>query len=273
MKGWYAVAVLLALAAGCADEQKPAGERVEDYAGELGTDSATSREPKGGGAKAVVEANDVWDFKYAYPAQAGRIAGLRAMLDARQQQALAELKEQAIEARSLADEEGFPFNPYALDVTWETVADLPDWLSLSSQIYSFTGGAHGNHGFDALLWDKRANKALEPASLFASTAALEAAVKGPFCAALNKQREEKRGEPVPADAAADDWMNKCPGIGETTVILGSSNNRTFDRIGFLIGPYVAGPYAEGSYEVTLPVTAAVRAAVKPQFAASFTVTR
>lgn len=271
MKGWCAAIVLLALAAGCSDAQKPAGERVEDYAGELGTDAATSREPKGGGAKAVAEANDVWDFKYAYPAQAGRIPSLRAMLDARQAQALAELKDQAIEGRAFADEQGFPFNPYALDVTWETVADLPDWLSLSSQIYSFTGGAHGNTGFDALLWDKRANKPLEPASLFASPEALQAAVSSAFCTALNKQREERRGEPV--DPNADDWMNACPKVADTTLILGSSNSRTFDRIGFLIDPYTAGPYAEGTYEVTLPVTAAVRAAVKPQHAPSFTVTR
>jgi hypothetical protein len=273
MKGSLAVVLVLALAAGCADEQKPAEQRVEDYAGNLGTDVATSRQPKGGGAKAVAESNDVWDFQFAYPAQAGRIPKLREMLDKRQQTALADLKEQAIEARAISDEQGFPFNPYALDVTWETVADLPDWLSLSSQVYSFTGGAHGNHGFDALLWDKRADRPLEPIGLFTSTAALEAAVKPAFCAALDRQRAEKRGEPVPAQPAADDWMNVCPKISETTVILGSSNSRTFDRIGFLIGPYTAGPYAEGSYEVTLPVTAAVKAAVKPQYGPSFTVTR
>ena len=32
----------------------------------------------------------------------------------------------------------------------------------------------------------------------------------------------------------------------------------------------AGPYAEGSYEVTLPVTRAAKDAVKPEFAAAFT---
>ena len=37
--------------------------------------------------------------------------------------------------------------------------------------------------------------------------------------------------------------------------------KTFDRIGILIGPYVAGPYAEGSYEFTFPVDSAVIDAV------------
>ena len=47
----------------------------------------------------------------------------------------------------------------------------------------------------------------------------------------------------------------------------------FDRVGFLIDPYTAGPYAEGTYEVTLPVTRAILAAVKPEYAESFTATR
>ena len=41
------------------------------------------------------------------------------------------------------------------------------------------------------------------------------------------------------------------------------------QIGVLIGPYEAGPYVEGGYEVTLPVTAEVLAVVKPEYRASF----
>jgi hypothetical protein len=49
------------------------------------------------------------------------------------------------------------------------------------------------------------------------------------------------------------------------VIFGSSDHQRFNRIGFLINPYVAGPRVEGDYEVTLPVNAAILAAVKPQY--------
>jgi hypothetical protein len=273
MKGSITVLCAAALVAGCnTSDDKAAGNGVEQQAADPGTSAASaSATASGGGAKAVAESNDVWDFAYSYPAAAGKIAPLRAMLDARQTQALADLKANAIEGRASADESGFPFNPYLLKVEWKVVTDLPDWLSLSSDIASYEGGAHGNYGFDALLWDKRANKPVEPASLFVSTAALEGSLKPAFCAALNKQRAEKREEPI--DPASTDMFDVCPGIGETTVILGSSNSRTFDRIGFLIGPYVAGPYVEGSYEVTLPVTKAVKAAVKPAFADAFTAVR
>jgi hypothetical protein len=273
MKGSIATLCAAALVAGCSSGEQESAAGIEKYANDLGTDAASSREPPSGGARAVAESNDVWEFKFAYPAAAGRIAPLAAMLDARQVKSLTDLKAQAIEARATADEQGFPFNPYSLQVEWKVVTDLPAWLSLSSDFYEYSGGAHGNSGFEGLVWDKQANKSLKPESMFTSVAALEGAVKTAFCAALNKQREEKRQEPVPAPTGGDDWSVACPGIEETTVILGSTNSRTFDRVGFLIGPYVAGPYAEGSYEVTLPVTKAVKAAVKPAFADSFTATR
>jgi len=271
MKGSIAILALATLIAGCDGNAKDVANDAEAPVREATSVSASASASESGGASSVAEANDVWDFKYSYPASAGRIAPLRAMLEQRREDARNNLREQAIEGRAAADEAGYPFNAYMLVVEWNTVTDLPNWLSLSSEIYSFTGGAHGNTGFDALLWDKRANKPMEPISLFVSTDALQAAVADAFCAGLNKQREAKRGEPV--DPTKDDWMNTCPKISETTLILGSSNSRTFDRIGFLIDPYIAGPYVEGTYEVTLPVTKAILAAVKPEYAQSFTATR
>jgi hypothetical protein len=57
------------------------------------------------------------------------------------------------------------------------------------------------------------------------------------------------------------------------VIVGSSNGRTFDRIGVWFGPYLAGPYAEGAYELNFPVDAAVLGAVKPAYRSAFSVKR
>jgi hypothetical protein len=66
-----------------------------------------------------------------------------------------------------------------------------------------------------------------------------------------------------------DEFDACLDPASVTVILGSANGQGFDRIGFLIDPYAAGPYAEGDYEVTLPVTGKVLAAVKPEFRSAF----
>ena len=63
----------------------------------------------------------------------------------------------------------------------------------------------------------------------------------------------------------------CIKPSEQTVILGSSNGKAFDKIGILVGPYAAGPYAEGDYELTFPVTARLLAAAKPEYRAAFAV--
>jgi len=223
------------------------------------------------GAVDISENNDVYTFEYSYPEEAGNIPGLRALLDSRIKTVREAHIAMAIDARADADAHKYPFNPYAYTTKWQVVADLPGWLSLSAEHWEFTGGAHGNTTFDTLLWDKRAQRARAPLSLFVSEAALQAAVQRDLCDLLDKQRAEKRGEPVVRNQ--EDWMSACIGLDSTTVLLGSSNRRTFDRIGFLIPPYNAGPYVEGSYEVTLPVNQAIMQAVKPEFQSAFSAVR
>ena len=41
----------------------------------------------------------------------------------------------------------------------------------------------------------------------------------------------------------------------------------------VVAPYAAGPYVEGDYEVTLPVTAKLLALVRPQYRKFFAVKR
>ena len=215
----------------------------------------------------VKEETDNYTFLYAYPAQAAAQPGLKALLDGQLKSAKDGLMKETGEGRADAEKNGYPYRPYDLSTEWAVVTDLPDWLSLSATIYSYTGGAHGNTGYDSLLWDKKAGKERPVLSLFTSEAALEKAVQQPLCAGLDRERAKRRGEKVVRNQ--DDWMSACIGIKDTTPILGSAGKTAFDRIGFLIGPYAAGPYAEGSYDVTLPVTPAVIAAVKPEFRAAF----
>ena len=64
-------------------------------------------------------------------------------------------------------------------------------------------------------------------------------------------------------------FGECPPIKDLTVLLGSSNGRKFNRIGLVADPYVAGPYAEGNYDITVPVTAEVLEAVRPAYKDAF----
>lgn len=229
--------------------------------------SATGEDAPVGGARQISEETDTFLFEYAYPAEAGEIPGLAAWLDRRLDRQRAALAREAADGREQARDNGFPFNKYSSGTAWEVVADLPGWLSISANLDSYQGGAHPNYGFDALVWDRANDRALEPVAFFTSAAALDAAMGERLCEALNAERAERRGEPVAE--GSDDGFDACIKPDETNLLLGSSNGRHFDRVGIQIAPYLAGPYAEGSYEFTFAVDDDLLAIVRPEYRAAF----
>lgn len=222
-------------------------------------------------ARKVSEENDLYSFDYSYPAAAAAIPSLKAFLDADLDKQKDELVASAEEAKQNAADGPIGYYPYNRSSEWQVVTNTRGWLSLSANLYEFAGGAHGNSWFDTILWDKQANRQREPADLFVSRAALTRAIQPEFCRQIDRQRAEKRGEPVVRGSG--DSYDECLDPLESIVILGSSNGKAFNRIGVLVAPYNAGPYVEGSYEATIPVNAAVLAAVKPEFRSSFATAR
>ncbi len=246
----------------------PEASGTAESAASADGDAGDIAESRVGGARAVAEKSDLYDFKYAYPAEVGKIPTLGAKLDSEIEKRRTALKTEALKARADADENGFPYNAYAANVSWDAVSDLPGWLSLSKLEWIYSGGAHGNSVFGSMLWDKTKDRMVAPVTMFKSPRALATAVREPFCAALDHQRAKKRG--APADRDSTDIFDECINPVESGALVpASSNRRTFDRLTFLIPPYAAGPYSEGSYEVTLPVTQAVLDAVRPEYSAAF----
>jgi Protein of unknown function (DUF3298). len=241
----------------------------EEIAGATEAPSEAPPATVAGAGRSVDFANDLYEFKYSYPDVAGAIPALKEILDGRMAESRSQLATSSADEEAAAKKDGFPYRQHSYGAEWKRVADLPGWLSLSLEFYTYTGGAHGMSGFDALLWDRRAETARKPRDLFASSDALRAAIRGPFCDALDKERERRRGEPVQRNSGQ--MFTECIDPMAQTLLLGSSNGMTFDRIGILVGPYEAGPYAEGSYEVTLPVTGKVMATLKPQYRSAFAV--
>ena len=269
----FAPLLLLSALSAC-DNGKDASAEASPSASVSAVPSAAASAPvaaPSGTAREVKIANELISYEYAYPAVAAAIPALKALLDADIADRRSVLEDSARTGRKDAKEGGFEFRPFGYWLDWKVVTELPGWLSLSTEIDTFEGGAHPNHGFDALLWDKAANQRRAATDLFVSKKQLSAAIRDTFCRQIDKQRAEKRGEPV--DRNSEELFNDCIDPLDSTIILGSSNHQTFDRIGVLVAPYDAGAYAEGSYEATVPVTAAVLAVVKPEYLASFSVKR
>jgi hypothetical protein len=270
------IAGLALMAAGC-----DAGSPVPDAQSSGGATSPTGptirRAPQAvasaapaTGRKVAVE-NDLYEFTYSYPGKAAAIPALKALLDKRLESDRAELEKGSKEDQLDARQNDYPYRTHSSGANWQVVTDLPRWLSLSAEMDEYGGGAHGMTFYDALLWDREQNLARQPSDLFVSKAALGSALREPFCAALDKERVKRRGAPV--DRNSGDQFDECIDPTEHTMILGSSNGRTFDRIGVLVEPYAAGPYAEGVCDVTLPVTPQVLGAVKPAYRSEFAIKR
>lgn len=261
------IAALVLAAGGCKQEAPPAPAPSESAAPE---ESEAPPAPAGQDRK-VKESNDRYEFEYNYPAAADAIPALKAVLDADLAEQRAQLVTESREAAEDAKKSGYPFNAHSFSADWQVVTDLPGWLSLSATVSTYEGGAHPNHVFDAKLWDKTANREVAVLDLFTSKAALAKAIGPAFCDAIDSQRAEKRGERIDRDSGA--MFTDCLDPLDYTVILGSAGKVGFDRIGVLVPPYEAGPYAEGSYEVTLPITAKLIALVKPEYRKFFAARR
>jgi hypothetical protein len=264
MKRWVSLFALVGAVAACNGETPDDPEPTPTA---TPSPTATASTTASSGARSVAEETDDFLFEFSYPAEAGRIVELASLLDIQLEQRREELASESIAARREARQDGFPYNKHSYTAEWKVVADLPGWLSLSADIATYSGGAHGNYTVESLVWDKAKEQSMDAIELFISPSALEEAFGDRFCVGLDREREKRRGAPLEEDA--DDTFTQCPGMDELEILVGSSNRRTFNRLTVYAGPYVAGPYAEGAYEIDLNVDRAILAAVKPEYREAF----
>ncbi|MXO58048.1 DUF4163 domain-containing protein [Altererythrobacter salegens] len=263
---------VLALAACSSPEE--IGDKVgvkQDAATPAGGATARAGVAADAEARSVKEETDLYQFELAWPKEVSAIPALAARLEAVGKASRKQLIDDAQDQQEAAKENKFPYRALSYGEQWKVVANLPGWLSLTEDVYSYTGGAHGNYGRDSLVWDKAAGEGHSGIDLFASPEVLQSALGDRLCDALDAERLRKRGADYVSSGI--DEFDQCPGISDATVIVGSSNKQTFDRIRIYFGPYVAGPYAEGDYELTFPVDANVLDAVKPAYRSAFSIKR
>ena len=215
---------------------------------------------------AIEEKTDLFEFDFSWPAEAAAIPALANRLRNEMAEAKAELVAGAEEEKAYRDKEKIEFQPHSASTVYALAGQSPLLLSLKVEVGGYTGGAHGHYGVGGLLWDRPANREIAVADLFAAPANRDRLLTQRWCDALNKAREEKRGEAVGGGGMFDD----CPALDEIAVIPVDSNaDGRFDRLLLAASPYVAGPWVEGAYEVELDVTADLVAGLKAEYRPSF----
>jgi hypothetical protein len=214
------------------------------------------------------EKNDLIDFHFGWSKEAAAVPQLVESFRGQLSKVKAELVANAEADKAERDKQGYPFNSYSSSTDYKTAGSSGRLLSLSMDIASYTGGAHGNYGTKGLLWDRVAAKQIDVPELFAAAENMDRLLTQTWCDALNKAREEKRGEPVGGNGMYDE----CPKLSEISIIpTDKDGNGKFERLMLIADPYVAGPYAEGDYEIDLPVTIELIAAIRSDYRDSFEV--
>lgn len=121
--------------------------------------------------------------------------------------------------------------------------------------FSFTGGAHPNHGNDTLLWDRQAGKMISIRPFFT-----ELADNGPAMTAIRtavvadlklekKKRDPDNPDLSPVDALEPKLLKIGPVSLAPSTAAGKSSGLTFHY-----DPYAVGSYAEGGYTAFVPWT-------------------
>lgn len=229
---------------------------------------ATATKPAEPAAKAFVydEKNDLLDYHFEWSAEAAAVPELVARFKADLDKDKAKLLASAKEDKAYRDKQDYPFNQYSSSTKYETAGQSDRLLSLTINVGAYTGGAHGNYGTNALLWDRQAKKEIKIADLFTEQSNMSRLLIQRWCDALNRAREEKRGEPVGGGGMFDD----CPPLSDIAIVpTDKDKNGRFERLILTASPYVAGSYAEGSYEIDLAATPDLVAGLKADYRPSF----
>ena len=146
-------------------------------------------------------------------------------------------------------------------------AETGKLFSLIRTDSEYTGGAHPNSSFAAILWDKALKRELAAADLFTKTGDLSA-LDTALCAAINAEKRKRDPQARTVSLTGSD-MWTCPRAASVPFVLaqGTMPGKTGGLV-FLIGPYMVGPYSEGAYEVTVPQSA-FRSLLAPAYADEF----
>lgn len=154
---------------------------------------------------------------------------------------------------------GIPFRKYMTMNDWSLSANTPRLLALAGQTYAFTGGAHGNYGYSAVIWDKTAARRIGFADLFSDWPRARRLLEPAYCAALAAEQTRRLGEPPVGGP------NACPKLAEQPVLPQAGLATTARQFRVLVAPYLAGSYVEGSYLIDVMWPETVRPLVKPGY--------
>jgi hypothetical protein len=154
------------------------------------------------------------------------------------------------------DKEDNPsFHPYSIDTVWRVTFENATVVSLSGDTDADTGGAHPNQGFQTIVWDKQANRAVPIEALFppdqvkaALTAIADAAGK-----AWTKTYIQRSGQKPGQDTdLAGGGIGADPEKLKTYALTYAKGQSAANGIVLLYGAGQIWPHVLGDFRLAVP---------------------
>ena len=154
------------------------------------------------------------------------------------------------------DKEDNPsFHPYSIDTVWRVTFENATVVSLSGDTDADTGGAHPNQGFQTIVWDKQANRAVPIEALFppdqvkaALTAIADAAGK-----AWTKTYIQRSGQKPGQDTdLAGGGIGADPEKLKTYALTYAKGQTAANGIVLLYGAGQIWPHVLGDFRLAVP---------------------
>lgn len=209
----------------------------------------------------IRESSPTLDFVWHAPPEISAAPDALSAIRAEANEALAEMREGAREFAQTLAEEGQDPRQLSYREDWTLSYETPGLMNFTSETYRYDGGAHGMTTFDSLFWDKEAGAAVDRSALFVNWPQARERIGRLFCENLDLMRADRRGGEV-GDGGLG--FSDCPDVTDFPWAL-SNGGIGEPALKVLVEPYAAGPYAEGSYEVTIPLSDDLRGAMKTAY--------
>jgi hypothetical protein len=201
----------------------------------------------------ATDKSPLYELHLRVPATAMTIAPLKNNI-------LALYKADADQAKSDAreDKQDNPsFHPYSIDTIWRVTFESGAVLSLSAETNADTGGAHPNQGFQTLVWDKKANRAVPIAALFApdqANAALAAIADSVTKAWARSYTQRSGQQPGPDANVAKDGIGADPEKLKNYALTYAKGQTTANGIVLLYGAGQVWPHVLGDFRLAVPAS-------------------
>jgi hypothetical protein len=165
-------------------------------------------------------------------------------------------------ADAMEDKQDNPsFHPYNIDTIWRVTFENEAVLSLSGETNADTGGAHPNHGFQTIVWDKKTNHAVPIEALFQPDQAKAAlkAIADAAGKAWARTYTQRSGQQPGKDAdLAEAGIGADPEKLKTFALTYAKGQTAANGLVLLYGAGQVWPHVLGDFRLAVPAAVFAR---------------